>query len=178
MNSRQASLVVGLTLSLLAGAAHAAPVTQTYDFDALFSNAPISEITGSFDVNYLSPTESVASNFTSSLPADFQPYQIQSYGNSQYIFDNPLPGGGCEVDGFTNQFCFVFTAALGSTPTSFEFVYSVASDGPQYFADSVTFSTATSTVPLPAAAPLFGAALLALGAAHRALKRTAQQPVG
>jgi hypothetical protein len=171
MRMTYAAMVAGFLVGLMSGAVQAAPITQSYDFSFGFDHGPLSDITGSFTATYdLGAGTGILDKFSSNLPSQYLPAEFAISGNQIVVGDN-CSTSECDVDHpGANQFFFFFLVDnKGSNPTDPFAVYSSSSQDDFSFA--TTASVTLSSVPLPASAPMFGAALVALGAVGYGVKR-------
>lgn len=149
MKWRQAALLAGLTLVALSGAAQAATYKFSYETYEILSGSPI-QASGTIDAEYV---ETIVYNVTSMTGLiNGSPITSALYG---HLFNY--------ATGVNNEAIQITTD--GAT---YEFIGGTISDS---YGDLVRGEFTISNVPLPASAPMFGAALLALGAVGYGVKR-------
>ena len=151
------SMVLGAAAAVVMafGGANAATITQKYGFQT-------ANVTGSFTATF-DPTSAgqgplALDAFAISLPDDYTPAFLVA-GSGFAVIGNNCASGGCGVGG-TDQFSLSFSYnADGSTFGPGVLMYTTRSPGTH-----TEEALVVSNVPLPASAPLFGAALLGLAA--------------
>jgi hypothetical protein len=165
-------------------AAHAATITETYDFTATFLLGPISTWDGSFTITF-DPTSPVPSGplpldaFSSNLPASYGTFMYaQEIGGSAAggVTDigNHCSLGTCTVVLGTNQARFDFFADASGNTFNGAGSALITTTNPTFIEAGNSTTTLTSTTPLPAALPLFATGLGALGLLGWRRKRKAR----
>jgi hypothetical protein len=159
-------------------AAHAAPITATYDFTYTFgTGAPFNPWNGSFTLTF-DPTATgtlgplALDAFSSNLPASYGTFEFLQ-NSSDFTSNNIEIGDDCSASTcdnnpgfpFMDLANFSFLVNSSGVPTSvsavitstFTFALFITSPG------SVTLVSETPATPLPATLPLFATGLGALG---------------
>lgn len=177
-------LAAAAVLSLVAGGAQASTITFiTTDIPADNFTAPNSNTGGT-----VTATGSVGGQFASPFGDDTSPYVAVQSGSATYnlagnslslVFGSPDSYNTISFVNSAGQVFDTFTPGVGAgaalTTTSF---LTIRADGNfssvQFSSGQPAFefsNVSVSSVPLPASAPMFGAALLALGGLGYAAKR-------
>ena len=187
MGVKHAAVVAGLVLGSMSGAAKATTVDVSGAFpDSLYSavlnldvvNGQAVSGTGTFtgfgltNASLVLITTSTPYNETSPGPVGFRGNDGTDLGQFDQAY--PIDTDGLLFDVGTT------TAAFGQFPlfgvanngdNTYSAIFTGSVNGVEHYAEVTSASVVVGTVPLPASAPMFGAALLALGAVSYGLKR-------
>jgi hypothetical protein len=164
-------LAAATILSALAVGAHAALISETYDFSAsgFIDPSPVDPWTGEFTLTFdptITAGPSPVTSFTSNLPATYtKPVDWATFGNGGLIISTtPLGNTGCSFPGL--DFCLFIDASNPAAPVLFG--ASINSSGD---ASTTNIRVAPAAAPEPQTLLLFGSALGLFGITRRRFRR-------